>query len=67
MEIIWYDILNKPFQGIPFKDFRAGLMNCLVDYKYKITHEDEVNTTVVSKKNIYVHIVKPNAHYISHD
>ena len=31
-ERMWADVLNKPKQGKVFREFRAALMNCPVDY-----------------------------------
>ena len=39
-EQMWADVLTKPLQGMEFKQMRAELMNCLVEYE-----EDEEQET----------------------
>ena len=43
-ERMWADILTKPPQGRAFREFRAELMNCTVEYKEESTFEDVDNT-----------------------
>ena len=51
---MWDDILTKLLNDISFKEFRAEIMNCLVEYEEESAHEDSGNTTGVSNTNAYV-------------
>ena len=37
---MWGDFFTKPLQGIKFREFRARVMNCAVDYQDSIDYED---------------------------
>ena len=37
---MWGDFFTKPLQGIKFKEFRAKVMNCAVNYQDSMDYED---------------------------
>ena len=48
---MWADIITNPLQVRSFREFRAELMNCSVDYEDENTCVDVGNTTRVSDTN----------------
>ncbi len=42
---MWADILTKPLQGMAFKQMRAELMNCLVEYEEDEDEDEEQETS----------------------
>jgi hypothetical protein len=52
---MWADILTKPLQGKAFREFRAKLMNCAVNYQDDDSVSEEVDKIAgVSKPSTYV-------------
>ena len=43
IERIWANIFTKPLQGKAFRELKAELINCPVDYEEESTHEDSGN------------------------
>jgi hypothetical protein len=52
---MWADVLTKPLQGTAFKEMRAKLMNCKVNYKEKqgrIDHKQANAMRSMNKKTV---------------